>query len=241
MGGLSVLKEVRKLLPSAHYIYYADNANCPYGEKPDEFIRERCLAIVEELTRKGAEIVVIACNTATAAAVKVLREHFSIPIIGIEPAVKPAALSSRSAVVGVLATASTLQAAKYQRNRDAYADKVRFVEMVGHGFVELVESGKMEGSEAEEVIQKSLCPLLAAGADTVVLGCTHYPFLLDTMRKIAGPSVSFINPAPAVAKHVLEVLQESELKEVYQEGSATLELLASGDNERLREFCNKYI
>lgn len=225
MGGLSVLKEVRELLPCEHYIYYADTANCPYGEKNDEFIRARSHEIVSELAEKGAQIVIIACNTATAAAIESLRESFDFPIIGIEPAVKPAALSSKSGVVGVLATASTLNAEKYQHTRDSFASRAKFIEKVGQGFVELVESGELDGERAEKIVSESLVPLLEAGADTIVLGCTHYPFLLPLMQKIAGDGISFINPAPAVAKHLLDVLQASSIP--YGQGEGQVEMLSS--------------
>lgn len=235
MGGLSVLKEVRKLLPCERYIYYADNAFCPYGEKPVELIRQRSFEIVQILIEQGAELVIIACNTATSAAVKSLRESFSIPIIGIEPAVKPAAQSTRSGVVGVLATHSTLHSTKYAATRDMYKGELRFIEQVGQGFVELVERGCLTGSEAEAVVAASLQPILDAGADKIVLGCTHYPFLVDTMRKLSGPNVSFINPAPAVAKQVLKVLEHSGIS-YGNSAPSSVTLLASGELAALKSF-----
>ena len=213
-GGLSVLREIVRLLPDEKYVYYSDNAHCPYGEKSPEYIRERCREIVRLLLDKGADIIVVACNTATAAAIQVLREEFPVRFIGMEPAVKPAALGTRTGVVGVLATAGTLKGSKYLTTKGNFEDGCTIVEHVGQGFVELVENGNLEGEAAEEVVRTSLQPLLDAGADTIVLGCTHYPFLLPVLRKLAGPGVRFIDPAPAVARHLIYVMvQERFLSE----------------------------
>ena len=201
-----MLREMLKRLPGEDYVYYSDNAWCPYGEKSPEFIIERCRSITDLMLERGAEAMVLACNTATAAAISSLRAEYEIPFVGMEPAIKPAVQSTRSGVVGVLATSGTLKGAKYLDTRERYAENVKVVENVGRGFVELVESGTVRGKRAEDVVRASLQPLLDQGADTIVLGCTHYPFLLDTMRSIAGPGVEFIDPAPAVARHLEEVL-----------------------------------
>ena len=231
IGGLSVYREIRKLLPAERYLYFADNAFCPYGTKSQEFIRERAREIAELLVRRGADILVVACNTATAAAIATLRAELSeVPsapvlewsdgrldhlcFIGMEPAVKPAALGTQSGVIGVLATAGTLAASKYLNTKGLYEDDVRIVEHVGQGFVELVEAGELSGPRTEAVVRESLTPLLEAGADIIVLGCTHYPFLLDTLRKVADAytgaagrePVRFIDPAPAVARQLLKVM-----------------------------------
>ncbi|MGM9747641.1 MAG: glutamate racemase, partial [Candidatus Cryptobacteroides sp.] len=166
VGGLSVLREILKVLPGQDYVYYADNANCPYGEKTREFIIDRARKITETLIDKGAEIIVVACNTATAAAIATLRKEYEIPFIGMEPAVKPAVRDTKTGVIGVLATAGTLKAQKYKDTRERFADNVTVVEHVGKDFVELVESGKTSGPEAESIVASSLKPLLDAGADT---------------------------------------------------------------------------
>ena len=225
-GGLSVLKEIRKVLPSAHYIYYADNAHCPYGEKSQDYIRDRARAVTRLLLDKGAELIVVACNTATGAAIATLREEFDVPFVGMEPAVKPAALGTQSGVIGVLATAGTLKASKYLNTKGLYQDDVRIEEHVGEGFVQLVERGELDGPEAERIVRASLQPLLDAGADIIVLGCTHYPFLRPVIERIAGPEVRVIDPAPAVARQVLRLLGEESQME---EGPGSLELLSSGD------------
>lgn len=238
-GGLSVLREIARLLPDEKYIYYSDNAHCPYGEKPAEYIMDRSRKITELLLSKGAQIIVVACNTATAAAISVLREEYSdrsnpavrervlaltggkadhVMFIGMEPAVKPAALGTRTGVIGVLATAGTLKGSKYLTTKGNYEEGCRIVEHVGKGFVELVEKGLLCGEEAEITVAESLTPLLKEGADTIVLGCTHYPFLLDTMKKIAGNGVKFIDPAPAVARHLIYVMVQ---EGILAEGKAT--------------------
>lgn len=239
-GGLSVFREIRRLLPQESYIYFSDNAHCPYGEKTREHIIGRAREISRLLISKGADIIVVACNTATAAAISTLREEFPIRFIGMEPAVKPAAQSTRSGVVGVLATAGTLKATKYIDTRAKWAQDVRIVEHIGEGFVELVEKGITEGPEAERIVGRSLIPLLEAGADTVVLGCTHYPFLSETIYKVAagyhsehdtGSSLTLIDPAPAVAKHLLEVMTEEGL---LRNDGFRMELCSSGDPSSMK-------
>ncbi len=233
-GGLSVLREIRKILPDERFIYYSDNAHCPYGEKPASYIVERGRAVTDLLLSKGAQAVVVACNTATAAAIATLRAEYSVPFVGMEPAVKPAATGTRSGVVGVLATAGTLKAPKYLNTKGQYADAVRIVERVGQGFVELVESMELEGTHAEAVVRSSLLPLLSEGADTIVLGCTHYPFLLPLMRRIAPAGVNFIDPAPAVARHLADVLREHGI--ALSDPEPGVELLASGDDTTLKKL-----
>lgn len=268
-GGLSVLKEITRLLPEAEYVYYSDNAHCPYGEKSPEYIQDRARAITERLLKEGADVIVVACNTATAAAISVLRAEYSdassqevrdrvqkltggrhdhICFIGMEPAVKPAALGTRTGVVGVLATAGTLKGSKYLKTKESVDDQVNVFEHVGRGFVELVEEGRLSGSEAEDVVKASLVPLLSAGADIIVLGCTHYPFLLPVLQKVAGPDIRFIDPAPAVARQLVHVLERDGMLSAGEASSALarnasavpssphVNLLSSGDPEPLHHL-----
>lgn len=268
-GGLSVLKEITRLLPEAEYVYYSDNAHCPYGEKSPEYIQDRARAITERLLKEGADVIVVACNTATAAAISVLRSEYSdassqevrdrvqkltggrhdhICFIGMEPAVKPAALGTRTGVVGVLATAGTLKGSKYLKTKESVDDQVNVFEHVGRGFVELVEEGRLSGSEAEDVVKASLGPLLSAGADIIVLGCTHYPFLLPVFQKVAGPDIRFIDPAPAVARQLVHVLERDGMLSAGEASSALarnasavpssphVKLLSSGNPEPLHHL-----
>ena len=208
-GGLSVYREIVKLLPYERYVYFADNSHCPYGEKSAEYIQDRARAITDILLGLGADIIVVACNTATAAAIAMLREEYpDISFVGMEPAVKPAALGTKTGVIGVLATAGTLKGSKYLKTKGLYEDDVRIVEHVGEGFVELVEKGILDGPEAYATVEKSLRPLLDAGADRIVLGCTHYPFLKPVIQAIAGPEVQVIDPAPAVARQTVRMLEK---------------------------------
>ncbi|MGN0191435.1 MAG: glutamate racemase [Candidatus Cryptobacteroides sp.] len=275
VGGLSVLKELKKSLPSASFVYYADTAHCPYGEKTPEYVLDRARTITEILMAQGANVIVIACNTATSAAIASLRKEYPVPFVGMEPAVKPAARITRTGVVGVLATAGTLHGSKYLDIKEKFAEDVRIVESVGYGFVELVEHSHLADdchrdclflssaldSRSEPgmtfppaspakpapsyidgipdlighpvlsdpqtlaTIDRSLRPLIEEGADTIVLGCTHYPFLLPALHKVAAAllkehplqardgaaitEINFIDPAPAVAHRLLQVLQNS--------------------------------
>ena len=234
-GGLSVYREIVKLLPQERYLYFADNAHCPYGEKTAEYIQDRGRAITEILLGMGADIIVVACNTATAAAIATLREEYpDTPFIGMEPAVKPAALGTETGVIGVLATAGTLKGSKYLKTKGRFEDDVRIVEHVGEGFVELVENGILDGPEAYETVRKSLQPLLDAGADRIVLGCTHYPFLKPVIESIAGPGVQVIDPAPAVARQTVRILEANAIPT--GDGSFSIDLYFSGEPDSLRRI-----
>lgn len=244
IGGLSVFREVRKVLPEQSYIYFSDNAHCPYGEKSKEYIIDRARAITRELIERGARIIIVACNTATAAAISTLREEFPVKFIGMEPAIKPAAAVTKTGVVGVLATAGTLKASKYIDTREKWAQDIKVVEHIGEGFVELVESGRTSGPEVEQTVGSSLFPLLEAGADTIVLGCTHYPFLSEAIKKVAAAyhadgnlDFHLIDPAPAVARHLLEVMVAEGIPTVSPEGFG-ISLLSSGDISRLIQAYN---
>lgn len=206
-GGKSVLKELVALMPEEDYIYFADTAHCPYGPKTEEYIIERACKITDFLIGKGCEMIVVACNTATAAAISYLREHYSIPFIGMEPAIKPAALHSKTGVVGVLATCGTFKGRLYLNTLARFSEDVKVIQKVGEGLVETVEAGVLDGPQVEKLIHNCIDPMLEAGADHIVLGCTHYPFLQPVIERIAGPSVTVVNPAPAVARQARRVLE----------------------------------
>ena len=249
-GGLSVLREVHKLLPDEKYVFYGDNANCPYGEKTPEFIQDRARKITEFLIDQGAQIIVVACNTATAAAINTLRAEYSdtsnlavkekvlklsngrqdhLKLIGMEPAVKPAAINTKTGIIGVLATAGTLKGSKYLTTKGKYEKDVKIVEHIGQGWVELVEGGILTGPKAEATVKASIQPLLDEGADTLVLGCTHYPFLMDTIKKISGPSIQVIDTAPAVARHLIYVMAQEHLLKEQAANEALARLIAESE------------
>lgn len=245
VGGLSVLKEIRKILPGVNVIYYGDNANCPYGPKGQEFIINRSRDITKFLISKGADVVVIACNTATSASASVLRKEFNIPIIGMVPAVKPAALCTKTMVIGVLATIGTLNADMYKNIKDTYGGGVKIIEHIGEGFVELVENFELNGEKTEAIIEKNIYDMVMAGADILVLGCSHYPFLQDSIEKVANrikpattPRISILDPAPAVANHLKNVMLERNM-EINTDGP-TIELIASGSDVVLKQLYNKF-
>ncbi len=209
MGGLSVWRELRRSLPDESLLYFGDGKNCPYGDKPAEEVLGYVCSAVERLIHDGVKLIVIACNAATAAAIAHLRAHYSIPFVGMEPAVKPAALTTRSGVVGILATRAALDGELFHRTAGFYADRVKLITAVGENFVELVEADAEESPEARQCVERVLAPMLDAGADRIVLGCTHYPFLTGVMRKVIGTrDVELIDPAPAVVRRVKSLLTQ---------------------------------
>jgi glutamate racemase len=210
-GGLSVLQELIRELPNESFIYYADSANCPYGSKPKDKIIELSSAITDFLIAEKCKIIVVACNTATAAAIDWLRDNYSIPFIGMEPAVKPAALSSKTKSIGVLATAGTFKGRLYLETSQKYASDINVCYQVGEGLVELVEQGIFKSHEAEKLLAKYLKPMLDCNVDQLVLGCTHYPFFKPLLKEMLPAGVDIIDPAPAVAKQTTKILLENNL------------------------------
>lgn len=212
IGGLGVHKHIKALLPGERLIYVADTAFCPYGGLPVADIRSRCLLISRFFLTQKCKMVVIACNTATAAAIETVRLTFpGLPVVGMEPAVKPAVLHTHSGVVGVLATPGTFRGSLYNRTLAAFAGQVKVIERVGEGWVGAVERGELDTPATREMVRKTIQPMLEAGADHLVLGCTHYPFLVPVIRSIAGSGVVIVDPAPAVARRVEHLLNENGL------------------------------
>jgi len=208
VGGLSVLKHIRAQLPSLPLLYVADSGHVPYGDKTQDYIRERSLVLTEFLVRAGAATVVVACNTATAAAAAMLRARFAFPIVAMEPAVKPAVTATRSGIVGILATVGTLESARFAALLEQYAGEVEIVTQACPGLVEKVEAGELASSATRELVERYTRPLLERGADTIVLGCTHYPFLRPVIAAAVGPRVQLIDTGEAVARQVVRKLPE---------------------------------
>ncbi|MBI5919953.1 MAG: glutamate racemase [Nitrosomonadales bacterium] len=216
VGGLSVLQHIRAELPTARLIYVADSAHVPYGDKSPVYIEARSLLLSRFLIEQGAEAIVIACNTATAAAAGGLRRHYSLPIIGMEPAVKPAVAATKTGVVGVLATIGTLESARFAALLEKYAGNVKIVTQGCPRLVEIVERGDLLGAEARQLIERYTAPLLASGADTLILGCTHYPFLAPLIREVVGAEITLVDTGLAVARELkrridLELPQPTDL------------------------------
>jgi glutamate racemase len=237
VGGLSVLREILQVIPDRDVVYVADSAHVPYGTKRPEFIRERSLAIASFLVETHrAETVVVACNTATTHAVSALRERFtSIPVVGMEPAVKPAAAATRSGIVGVLATPATLGGDRFMELAQRYTEGIELLTQPSPGLVEQVEAGDLGGPETERLIRLYTEPMLARGADTIVLGCTHYPFLRGTLQRIVGPAVTLIDTGAAVARQTARVLgyaqadESNNLKTGQKGPSRRITYYSSGD------------
>ena len=212
LGGISVLREIHRLLPAEQLIYIADSGHAPYGSKSTEYISQRCLQLSEFLLEQGAKMLVVACNTATAHAIDTMREQLAVPVIGMEPAVKPAARLTQSGVIGVLATQQTVKSQRLQRLIHEYANGVKVVAQACPGLVEHVEKGDFASLELKGLLTDYTTPLLKQGADVLVLGCTHYPFLAATLHEIVGPTITILETSNAVAQHVNRVLAKHELQ-----------------------------
>lgn len=211
VGGLSVLHEIRRALPGEDLLYVADSAYAPYGDKSQQFIESRSIAITEFLVSRNAKAIVVACNTATGAAVTTLRSRFSMPIIAMEPAVKPASENSKSGVIGVMATSRTLASDNFVKLFARYGEDVEILGQACPGLVEQVEAGDLSGDKTRLLLEQYLLPLLERGADTLVLGCTHYPFLAPLIQEIAGAGVAVIDSAAAVARQLRRRLEVGDL------------------------------
>ena len=227
VGGLSVAREIRRALPSEPLLYVADTAYLPYGDRTDEEVRARTLAIGEWLQREGAKVLVVACNTASGAALEALRERLAIPVIGLEPALKPAVRETKAGRVGVMATRGTLRSARFQRLVDNYADGVEVVRDPCPGLADLVEDGLLGGPELAERMEGYVAPLREAGVDTVVLGCTHYVFVRDAIQQALGPGVRLLDSGEAIARRTRQILSESGALHPDDEGS--FRFLTTGD------------
>lgn len=212
LGGLCILEAFRRLCPNEETVYIADSRNCPYGNRSADEIRRISEENVAKLLKYDCKIIVVACNTATAAAIDTLRaNHPEIPFVGIEPAVKPAALHSRSGVVGVLATVGTFSGRLYRETKRKFAKDVTVLAAVADEFVTLVERGETSGTEAERIVRARIEPLLAAGADYLVLGCTHFPHLMNLIQKVVDGRAVVVEPSEAVARQALHLLKQHEL------------------------------
>lgn len=235
VGGLSVLAEIHSLLPREPLLYVADCAHIPYGEQTPEFILQRCMTIAQFFRAQGAKALVLACNTATAAAAAQLREAFpDWPIVGMEPAVKPAAAATRSGVVGVLATTGTLQSARFAALLDRFAADVRVVTQPCPGLVELIETGDLFSPAIRTLLWNYVEPLITEGCDTIILGCTHYPFLKPLLREMLPESIILIDTGHAVARQLERLLGVNDLLNSGSERQT--QFWTSGDPENFRNI-----
>ena len=230
LGGLTVWRELRKQLPNEDLLYFADSKNCPYGPKPPEMIQKLACQIVDEMLAFGCKMVVVACNTATAAAIDILRQNYAIPFVGMEPAIKQAALNTKTGKVGVLATKGTFNGRLYKETSRKYANNIDVMVQIGTGLVELVEANEHESDKARTLLEKYIKPMVEYGVDQIVLGCTHYPFFKQQIEKMVDNGVAIIDPAPAVAKHTANMLFEHNLQNTENHCGTSI-FASSGDTK----------
>ncbi len=214
IGGTSIWKEIHKLLPYENTIYLADSINAPYGPKGKEAITKLAIKNTELLLEKNCKLIVVACNTATTNAIRYLRNTYNVPFIGIEPAIKPAALKTKTNAIGILATKGTLTSALFSKTSDLFASGITVVEQIGEGLVELIENGKLESPEIKTLLAEYLNPMLEAHIDYLVLGCTHYPYLAPLLTELLPKSVKIIDSGEAVARQTKTILQKHNLLNV---------------------------
>jgi glutamate racemase len=238
IGGLTVLRHIREQMPSESIVYVADRAHLPYGSKPDIFIQARATAISEYLLALPVKAIVVACNTATAAAIHTLRNRYDLPIIGMEPGVKPAIAQSKKGIIGILATERTLGSGKFKilLERHAYGSDV-FIQPC-HGWVEHIEAGDRSQALTRAMIEETIAPLLAKGIDTLVLGCTHYPFLIDPIKQVVGDEIRIIDTGLAVAAQLHRRLLENDLLN-NDADNGTLSFRCSGPLDEMRELLTR--
>lgn len=211
VGGLTIYKEIHKLLPHESIIYLADSKNAPYGEKSKQEIIDISVKNTEFLLSKGCKIIVVACNTASTNAVQYLREHYKVPFIRVQPAIKPAALNSRTKVVGILATKGTLKSDLLLETSQRFAQGVEVVEQVGEGLVSLIENGQMHSTEMDDLLKTHIRPMLKKNIDYLVLGCTHYPFLTPQIESLVGDKVKVLDSGEAIARQTKVILEQENL------------------------------
>ncbi|MDO6676231.1 glutamate racemase [Tenacibaculum sp. 1_MG-2023] len=211
IGGTSIWKEIHQLLPKENTIYLSDSKNAPYGQKSTQEIVDLSIKNTEFLINNRAKIIVVACNTATTNAIQYLRRNYNIPFIGIEPAIKPASLNTKTGTIGILATKGTLNSILFEKTTSSLNDEINIIEQVGEGLVELIENGKIHSEEMTFLLEKYINPMLEQKCDYIVLGCTHYPYLLPQIQKITGDKVKIIDSGEAVAKQVKSILLQQNL------------------------------
>jgi glutamate racemase len=237
VGGLSVAREIRRVLPSEDLLYVADTAYCPYGDRPVDEVRERALAVGRHLEAAGAKVVIVACNTATGAALESLREALAIPVIGLEPAVKTGAARTRNRRVGVMATVSTLRSERFARLVRAHGDGVEVLAQPCPGLVDLIEQGHLDGDVLAARVGELTQPLREAQVDTVVLGCTHYPFVAEALQRALGPGVEIVDSGPAIARRLEQVLGDGGLRAA--PGPGSLRIRTTGEPDAVQPVVDR--
>lgn len=239
VGGSSIWQEIHKLLPFENTIYLADSKNAPYGYKSSKEITALSIKNVEKLLELGSKIIVVACNTATTNAISTLRENYDIPIIGIEPAIKPAALQTTSKSIGILATKGTLSSALFSRTTKEFTKDISVVEIIGECLVPLIEAGNLDGPEMISLLKKYIKPLIEANVDYVVLGCSHYPYIIPQLKKLLPENVKIIDSGEAVARQTKTVLQSLDLLRE-ENTKPKLEFFTNAETDTLKFLLKDY-
>lgn len=235
VGGLTVLSSLKSMLSKEQFLYLSDDAHAPYGKKSKKEITERCFEVVDFLISKGCKLIVVACNTATTNAIEILRAKYDIPFIGIEPAIKPAAIKSKTKVVGVLATRGTLSSRLFAQTSDSFAQNVRVIEQIGDGLVEFIEKGELANSKLVDLLNSYVKPMLNQNIDVLVLGCTHYSFLIPLLKTILPKNIQIVDSADAVAKQTRRILKKEHLISSHILGE-TVKYFSSAKNSTLLNF-----
>ena len=238
IGGTSIWKEVHKLLPNENTIYLADSKNAPYGDKSKDKIIEYCVKNTEILLNQNAKIIVVACNTATTNAIKVLRYKYTIPFIGIEPAIKPASLVTKTNNIGVLATRGTIQSDLFEKTSASLKSGIKIIEQVGDGLVDLIEKGELESKEIEFLLKKYLNPMMEKNIDALVLGCTHYPYLIPSISRIVTNDIKIIDSGFAVARQTKNVLYKLNIAQTEENCKTTHKFYSNKDSNVLTRLLN---
>ena len=240
VGGTSIWKEIHQLLPYENTIYLADSLNAPYGNKSKEEIISLSVKNTELLLEKGCKIIVVACNTATTNAITVLRERFRVPFIGIEPAIKPAALQSKSKSIGILATKGTLNSELFSLATKEFTKDIMITEVIGEGLVPLIEKGALLSSEISSLLEKFLKPMLENNIDHLVLGCSHYPYLIPQLVKLLPNNIKIIDSGEAVAKQTKNILLENNLLRE-PSNQSIIQFITNSSDITLKFLLNEYL
>ena len=240
VGGTSIWKEIHQLLPYENTIYLADSLNAPYGYKSKEEIISLSIKNTELLLEKGCKIIVVACNTATTNAITVLRERFRVPFIGIEPAIKPAALQSKSKSIGILATKGTLNSELFSLATEEFTKDIMITEVIGEGLVSLIEKGSLLSSEISSLLEKFLKPMLANNIDHLVLGCSHYPYLIPQLTKLLPNNIKIIDSGEAVAKQTKSIILKNKLQKKAS-NQPDLQFITNSSDKTLKLLLNEYL
>lgn len=238
VGGTSIWKELHALLPHEHTIYLADSKNAPYGNKTNQEIIDLSIKNTEFLMNRGCKLIIVACNTATTNAISYLREHYNIPFIGIEPAIKPAALQSKTKTIGILATKGTLASNLFHKTTDLFTNGIKVIEQIGEGLVPLIENGQIDSEEMTSLLKIYLKPMIDANIDYLVLGCTHYPYLIPQLLKLLPKHVKIIDSGEAVARQTKAVLRQHEFLN-NTTNSPKLEFFTNSDPKVINSLLDK--